>query len=126
MKICDLNSYTQELINILFKQIEFLHIVKELTKVDFFIRKVWVCSHAVIGARSKRCWYICLLNVTIVFEFLIFIGMDFHSFAPDTETAFCPTAVLQQSICTSEPFLVILCDTLFWRSKLIFFTFESA
>ena len=29
-------------------------------------------------------------------------------------------------ICTSEPFLVILCDTLFRRSKLIFFTFESA
>ena len=27
---------------------------------------------------------------------------------------------------TSEPFLVILCDTLFQRSKLIFFTFESA
>ena len=27
---------------------------------------------------------------------------------------------------TSEPFLVILCDTLFRRSKLIFFTFESA
>ena len=29
-------------------------------------------------------------------------------------------------ICTSEPFLVILCDTLFRRSKLMFFTFESA
>ena len=27
---------------------------------------------------------------------------------------------------TSEPFLVILCDTLFRRLKLIFFTFESA
>ena len=27
---------------------------------------------------------------------------------------------------TSEPFLVILCDTLFRRSKVIFFTFESA
>ena len=50
MEICGLNSYTQDLINILFKYIEFLHIVKELTKVDFFIRKVWVCSHVVIGA----------------------------------------------------------------------------
>ena len=29
-------------------------------------------------------------------------------------------------ICTSEPFIVILCDTLLRRSKLIFFTFESA
>ena len=29
-------------------------------------------------------------------------------------------------MCTSEPFLVILCDTLFRRSKLIFLTFESA
>ena len=29
-------------------------------------------------------------------------------------------------ICTSEPFLVILCDTLFRRSKLIFFKFECA
>ena len=29
-------------------------------------------------------------------------------------------------MCTSEPFLLILCDTLFRRSKLIFFIFESA
>ena len=50
MEISDLNSYTHELINILFKWIEFLHIVKELTKVEFFIRKVWVCSHVDIGA----------------------------------------------------------------------------
>ena len=48
------------------------------------------------------------------------------SFAPDTETAFCPKAVLRKSICTSEPFLVILCDTLFLWSKLVFLTFESA
>ena len=51
---------------------------------------------------------------------MIFIEIEFYTFAPDTETAFCPTAVLVQ------PFLVILCDTLFRRSKLIFFTFESA
>ena len=50
MEICGLNSYTHDLINILFKQTEFLHIVKELTKVEIFIRKVWVCSHVVIGA----------------------------------------------------------------------------
>ena len=50
MEICDLNFYPLDLINILFKKIEFLHIVKELTKVKFFIRKVWVCSHVVIGA----------------------------------------------------------------------------
>ena len=40
--------------------------------------------------------------------------------------SFCSIAVLLSSICTSEPFLVILCDTLCLRSKLIFFTFESA
>ena len=50
IEICGLNSYTHDLINILFKKIEFLHIVKELTKVIFFIRKVRVCSHVVIGA----------------------------------------------------------------------------
>ena len=31
----------------------------------------------------------------MVFEFLIFIGIEFHSFAPDTETAFCPIVVLR-------------------------------
>ena len=50
MEICGLNSYTHDLINILFRKIEFLHIVKELPTVKFFIRKVWVCSHVVIGA----------------------------------------------------------------------------
>ena len=50
MEISGLNSYPHDLINILFKKIEFLLIVKELTKVNFFIRKVWVCSHVVIGA----------------------------------------------------------------------------
>ena len=42
MEICDLNSYTHDLINILYKQIA-------LERRDFFIRKVWVCSHVVIG-----------------------------------------------------------------------------
>ena len=50
MEICGLNSYPHDLINILFKKIEFIHIVKELTKVKFIIRKVCVCSHVVIGA----------------------------------------------------------------------------
>ena len=50
MEICGLNSHTHDLINILFKKIEFLHIVKELMKVECFIKKVWVCSHVVIGA----------------------------------------------------------------------------
>ena len=50
MEICLLNSYPHDLINIFFKKIEFLHIVKELTTVKFFIIKVWVCSHVVIGA----------------------------------------------------------------------------
>ena len=50
VEICGLNSYTDDLINTHIKQTEFLHIVKELTKVEFFIRKVWVCSHVVIGA----------------------------------------------------------------------------
>ena len=62
----------------------------------------------------------------MVFEFLIFIGIEFDSLVPDTEAAFCPTAVLRKSICTTELFLVILCDALFRRSKLIFSTFESA
>ena len=39
---------------------------------------------------SKRYWYIWLLNVTMVFEFLIFIRIEFNNFAPDTETAFVP------------------------------------
>ena len=48
-EICDLNSYTHELTY--FSNIsKFLHIVKELTKVEFFIRKGWVCSRVVIGA----------------------------------------------------------------------------
>ena len=50
MEICGLNSYPHDLINILFIKIEFLYIVKELTTVNYFIRKVWVCSHVVIGA----------------------------------------------------------------------------
>ena len=50
-----------------------------------------------------------------------------HSFATIRRQLFAPIkAVLRKSICTSEPFLVILCDTLFLWSKLIFFTFESA
>ena len=47
----------------------------------------------------------------MVFEFLISIGIEFHCFVPNTETAFCPKAGLLKSICTSEQFLVILCDT---------------
>ena len=50
MEISGLNSYPYDLINILFKKIKFLHIVKELTMVKNFIRKVWVCSHVVIVA----------------------------------------------------------------------------
>ena len=50
MEICGLNCYPHDLIKILLKKIKFLLIVKELTKVKFFIRKVWVCSHVVIGA----------------------------------------------------------------------------
>ena len=40
------------LINILLKQIEFLHILKELTKVEFSIRKVWDCG-VLIGTRLR-------------------------------------------------------------------------
>ena len=40
MEICDLNSHTHDIIIILYKLIEFLHFAKELTKVNFFIRKV--------------------------------------------------------------------------------------
>ena len=50
MEICDLNSYAHDSINLLFKSIQFLHIVKELTKVECFIKRVWVCFHVVIGA----------------------------------------------------------------------------
>ena len=51
------------------------------------------------------------LNITMLFEFPIFIGIEFHSFARDIETAFCLKSVLRYTICTSEQFLVILCDT---------------
>ena len=30
-----------------------------------------------------------------IFEFLILIGNEFHRFPPDSETAFCPIAVLR-------------------------------
>ena len=75
--------------------------------------------------RSKRWWYIWLLNVTMVFELLIFIGIEFHSFAPDTKTAFVPLLffdnlyVHQSGFSSSQWYLVS-------ESKLIFFTFESA
>ena len=39
---------------------------------------------------SKRCWYIWLLNVTMVFEFLIFIGIEFHSLRPLLRQLFVP------------------------------------
>ena len=35
------------------------------------------------------------LNVAMVFEFTIFVRIEFHSFAPDSETVFCPIAVLR-------------------------------
>ena len=89
-----------------------------------FIKKVWDCPHMIIGALAGVGKYIRLLNVTFLIEFLIFIGIEFHSFAHDTETAFCH--IDPESMCTSQPFLVIICDTLFQRSKLIFLTFESA
>ena len=69
--------------------------------------------------------YIKFLSVVMVFEFKIFIGIDFHSFAPDSETAFCPIAVFQQFMYKTGPFQVILCDTLLRRSK-YFFTIETA
>ena len=63
----------------------------------------------------------------MVFEFLIFIGIEFHSLAPDSETAFlspfCSSIIYMHIRAVS---IVILCDTLFRRSKLIFFIFESA
>ena len=58
--------------------------------------------------------------ITMVFEFLILIGIEFHSFAPDTETAFCPTAVLRYSMCTSEPLHLVS------EVKVNLFKFESA
>ena len=41
----------------------------------------------------------------------------------DSFLSHCCSSIIYK--CTSEPFLVILCDTLFRRSKLIFFRFES-
>ena len=95
--------------------------VKEMMKFWFYLNMLWLFPYYGHWC-SRRCWYIWLLNVTMVFEFLIYIGIEFHSFAPDTETAFCSKAVLRKFIWTLEPFPVILCDTLFLRSKLIFFT----
>ena len=88
-----------------------------------FIRKVWDCWC------SNRCWYTWLLNVTMVFEFLILIGIEFHSFVHarywDSFLSHSCSSIIY-SIRTSEPFLVIPCDTLLRRSKLIFLTFEFA
>ena len=95
MEICGLNSYHHDLITILFKKIEFLHIVKELTTVKFFIIERFEFIPMWLLVLYKRCWYIWLFNVTMLFEFLIFIVIKFDSFAPDTETAFCPAAVLR-------------------------------
>ena len=44
----------------------------------------------VIGTLICDGTYIYDLNVTMVFEFLIFIWIEFHSFAPDTEMVFVP------------------------------------
>ena len=67
--------------------------VKELRWFDFYLKGLGLFP---LGYWcSKRCWYTRLLNVTMVFEFLILIVIEFHSFASDTETTFCPTAVLR-------------------------------
>ena len=50
MEICGLNSYTHDLINYTFQKDRIPSHVKELTEVEFFIRKVLVCFHVVIGA----------------------------------------------------------------------------
>ena len=51
MEICGLNSYPHDLINILFKKIEFLFLVKELTKVEFSLERFgFVPMCMVIGA----------------------------------------------------------------------------
>ena len=36
-----------------------------------------------------------VFNVAILFEFLMCVGIEFHSFSLDTGTAFCPIAVLR-------------------------------
>ena len=72
-----------------------------------------------------RCRYIWLLNVMMVFEFLMLTEIKFHSFAPDTETAFCPELFFDNHICTHKSRFYLFSDTLFQRSKLIFSTFHS-
>ena len=59
-----------------------------------FIKKVWDCSHMVIAAILEVLVHMTF-ELTMVFEFLMFIWIEFHSFAPDTEAAFCPTAILR-------------------------------
>ena len=80
--------------------------VKELTKVRFVLETfgivpIWLlvlydflspygywcfmlvhmtfCFHMVIGTLCRYIWF---LNVAMLFEFLMFIGIEFHSFAP--------------------------------------------
>ena len=48
----------------------------------------------VIGALGAVGTYDFWTYITMEFEFMILIGIEFHCFAPDTETALC-TAVLR-------------------------------
>ena len=93
-------------------------------KILNFIKTVEYSHIMVIGTPGAKFWYMWFLNVAMVFEFLIFIGIAFHSFAPDTETAFCPIAVLWFCLHQSrfELFSVIPC----YEVKVNFFTYESA
>ena len=100
--------------------------MKELTKVECFIKNVWVCLFPCGYWRSKRCWYVRLLNVTMVFEFMILSGSNTTALRPILRQLFVSLLFFDNLYMFIKPFLVILCDTFFLRSKFIFITFESA
>ena len=93
LESCDLNSYTHDWINNFVNRPNSITLSRNCRRSNFLFERFGFVPWGYWC--SIRCWYIWLLNVLMVFEFLIFIGIEFHSFAPDTETAFCPTAVLR-------------------------------
>ena len=73
---------------------------------------------------SKRCWYIWPLNVMILFEFLIFIGIEFHSAQYwDSFLSNCCSSIIYMYIRAVSSYSL---KYLVSKVKVNLFTFESA